>query len=47
MRIFKTKWFARYARRERIEDESLCDAVERITRGGLEKLDSHLSENLL
>ena len=33
MRIFKTKWFARYARRERIEDESLCDAVERIESG--------------
>lgn len=33
MRIFKTKWFARYARREGIEDQSLCEAVERAERG--------------
>lgn len=29
MRIFKTKWFARYARQERISDESLWAAIER------------------
>ena len=28
-----TKAFARYARRERIGDRALCDAVERIARG--------------
>ncbi len=33
MRIFKTKWFARYARRERIKDLSLREAVERAERG--------------
>lgn len=33
MRIFKTKWFVRYARRERIEDHSLCGAIERAERG--------------
>lgn len=33
MRIFKTKWFVRYARSERIEDHSLCEAVERAERG--------------
>jgi hypothetical protein len=33
VRIFKTKWFARYARRERIEDKSLCEAIERAERG--------------
>ena len=33
MRVFKTRWFSRYARRERIEDESLCDAIERAERG--------------
>lgn len=33
MKIFKTKWFARYARREGIEDQSLCEAVERAERG--------------
>jgi len=29
VRLFKTKWFMRYARQERLEDHSLCDAVER------------------
>jgi len=33
MRIFKTKWFTRYARQESIEDRSLCDAVARAERG--------------
>lgn len=33
MRVFKTKWFARYMRHERIEDQSLCDAVARAERG--------------
>ncbi len=33
MRIFKTKWFVRYARRERIGDDSLCEAIERAERG--------------
>ncbi len=33
MRIFKTKWFARFARRERISDSSLCEAVQRARRG--------------
>lgn len=33
MRLFKTKWFMRYARQERIEDHSLCDAIERAERG--------------
>lgn len=33
MRIFKTKWFVRYARSERIEDRSLYEAVERAERG--------------
>jgi len=36
VRVFKTKWFARYARRERIEDESLRDAVERAECGGVD-----------
>ena len=29
MRLYKTKWFVRYARQERIEDQSLRDAIER------------------
>ena len=33
MRTFKTKAFARFADREGIADEALCDAVERAARG--------------
>ena len=33
MRIFKTKWFARYVRQERISDHGLRDAIERAERG--------------
>jgi hypothetical protein len=33
VRVFKTRWFTRYARQERIDDRSLCDAVARAERG--------------
>jgi hypothetical protein len=33
VRIFKTRWFVRYARRQRIEDALLVDAIERAGRG--------------
>ena len=33
MRIFKTKLFARFARRERINDDALREAVERVEKG--------------
>ena len=33
MRVFKTKWFASFARRERISDRSLAEAVRRAERG--------------
>ncbi len=33
MRIFKTKWVARFARRERIDDGSLREAIDRAERG--------------
>ena len=33
MRLFKTKWFMRYERQERLEDHSLCDTIERAERG--------------
>jgi hypothetical protein len=33
VRIFKTKLFARFARRERIADRALCEAVRRVERG--------------
>jgi hypothetical protein len=33
VRVFKTKWLARYVRRERIADRSLIEAIERAGRG--------------
>lgn len=33
MQIFKTKWLARFVRRERITDTSLREAIERAERG--------------
>ena len=33
MRIFTTRWLSRYARRERIADDSLRDAIARAERG--------------
>jgi hypothetical protein len=33
LRVFKTKGFARFARSQRISDESLCDAIARAERG--------------
>jgi hypothetical protein len=33
MRTFKTRWFARFARREDISDEALREAIERSERG--------------
>lgn len=33
MRVFKTKEFARFARREKIADATLCEAVARAERG--------------
>ena len=36
MRIFKTKWFVRFARDERISDNSLRQAIERAERGNVD-----------
>lgn len=36
MRIFKTKWLVRFARRERIADHSLKEAIERASRGAID-----------
>ena len=36
MRAFKTKPFARFANREEISDEVLCDAVQRAGRGAID-----------
>lgn len=33
LRIFKTKWFARFARQEAIADADLCEAIARARRG--------------
>lgn len=33
MQIFKTKWFARFARKEGIEDQTLIDAIREISSG--------------
>lgn len=33
MRVFKTKWFARYAKRAGIEDNTLWEAIKRTERG--------------
>jgi hypothetical protein len=33
LRVFKTKWLARFARRERIADMSLSEAIRRAERG--------------
>lgn len=33
MRIFKNKWFARFARQNGISDRDLCEAVDRAERG--------------
>jgi hypothetical protein len=36
LRIFKTRWFARFARKERIEDTRLREAISRAERGGID-----------
>jgi hypothetical protein len=33
VRVFKTRWFARFARSEKLDDESLVDAIGRAARG--------------
>lgn len=33
MRVFKIRWFARFARSERLDDKSLSDAISRAARG--------------
>lgn len=43
MRVFATKWFMRFARREDIADHSLCGAVARAERGSIDAdLGGHL-----
>jgi hypothetical protein len=44
MRIFMTKWFARFARRERITSASLREAIVRAERG---LIDAALGDGLI
>ena len=44
MRIFKTKWLARFARREGIADESLGEAIQRAEQG---MIDADLGAGLI
>lgn len=44
MRIFKTKAFSKFAKRERISDSMLCDAVERAEKG---IVDADLGGNII
>lgn len=44
MKIFVTKPFARFAKREGIEDEKLCEAVRRAEEGGI---DANLGGSLI
>ncbi|WP_367360199.1 type II toxin-antitoxin system RelE/ParE family toxin [Syntrophus buswellii] len=43
MRIFKTKWFTRFARKEDLSDKKLADAVQELENG---LHDGDLGENL-
>ena len=44
MRVFATKVFARFARKERLDDKRLCEAVTRAERG---LVDADLGGNLI
>ena len=44
MRIYKNAWFAKFARKERIDDDALCDAIHRAEKG---LIDADLDSGLL
>ena len=44
LRVFKTKWFRRFARRGRIVDAELCEAIARANRG---LIDADLGGNVI
>ncbi len=44
MRVFKNTWFQRFARKERIADAALCDAVTRAEKG---QIDADLGGSVL
>lgn len=43
-RVFKSKWFQRFAKKEGIEDEALLDAVDRAEKG---QIDANLGGGVL
>lgn len=44
VKIYKNAWFAKFARKERIDDDALCEAVDRASRG---LLDADLGSGLI
>lgn len=44
MRVFKNGWFQKFARKEKISDAMLCEAVERAERG---QIDADLGAGLI
>lgn len=44
MRVFRTAWFTKFARKEKIGDQALCDAVARAEKG---LIDADLGGGLL
>jgi hypothetical protein len=44
MRIYKNAWFAKFARKEKIDDDALCDAIRRAEKG---MIDADLGSGLL
>lgn len=44
MRIFQTKWFARWSKKEGLSEQSLCDAVTEMEEG---LIDAHLGGNVI
>ena len=36
MRVFKTKWFSRYARKESIDDDKLAEAIREVEKGQID-----------
>jgi hypothetical protein len=36
VKVFKTKWFVRYARQSNIQNKNLCEAIERAEQGLVE-----------
>jgi len=38
IRVFKTRWFAKVARKARIDDDELCDAIAEVMKGQADDL---------